>query len=62
MSEETGPVQTDTLPPPDEAFWKGIRRDQFYLEPDIAFLQGGSVGPSPKPVVDRVTEAIRGFD
>ena len=62
MSDVTSPVRKDTLPPPDDAFWKGIRRDQFYLEPEIAFLQGGSVGPSPKPVVDRVTEAIRAFD
>ncbi len=62
MSEASTPAVTNTVPAPDDAFWKAIRRDQFYLDRDVAFLQGGSVGPSPKPVVDRVTEAIRAFD
>lgn len=46
----------------DHQFWAAIRRDQFLLNPDVTFLQGGSVGPSPRPVVDTVTEGIRAFD
>jgi isopenicillin-N epimerase len=56
---------TDTpsdLQPHTDQFWAAIRRDQFYLDPDTTFLQGGSVGPSPKPVVDKVTESIKAFD
>jgi len=55
----------DTTQPPtqyDQAFWAALRRDQFYLDPNVIFLQGGSVGPSPKPVVDKVTSSIRAFD
>ena len=62
MTDDQLASRQDALPAPDDAFWKAIRRDQFYLDRDVAFLQGGSVGPSPKPVVDRVTEAIRAFD
>ena len=43
-------------------FWAAIRRDQFLLDPDVVFLQGGSVGPSPRPVVDTVTNGIHAFD
>ena len=46
----------------DAQFWAAIRRDQFLLDPDVVFLQGGSVGPSPRPVVDTVTDSIRTFD
>jgi isopenicillin-N epimerase len=46
----------------DDQFWEAIRRDEFYLDPDVTFLQGGSVGPSPKPVVDKVTSSIQAFD
>ena len=46
----------------DAQFWAAIRRDRFLLDPDVVFLQGGSVGPSPRPVVDTVTEGIRSFD
>ena len=46
----------------DGQFWAAIRRDRFLLDPDVVFLQGGSVGPSPRPVVDTVTEGIRTFD
>lgn len=55
-------MDDNEIRPHDDQFWAAIRRDQFYLDPDTVFLQGGSVGPSPKPVVDRVTEAIRAFD
>ena len=46
----------------DDQFWAAIRRDQFLLDPNVTFLQGGSDGPSPRPVVDRITSAIRAFD
>ncbi len=35
------------MKPHDDQFWATIRRDQFYLDPETTFLQGGSVGPSP---------------
>ncbi|MBT5873454.1 MAG: aminotransferase class V-fold PLP-dependent enzyme [Candidatus Latescibacteria bacterium] len=46
----------------DAQFWAAIRRDQFLLDPEVVFLQGGSVGPSPRPVVDTITKGIRDFD
>lgn len=52
----TDPLSTDAQ------FWAAIRRDQFLLDPNVVFLQGGSVGPSPRPVVDTVTKGIRTFD
>lgn len=54
-------TETETLSS-DDQFWAEIRRNQFLLNPEVTFLQGGSVGPSPRPVVDKVTESIRAFE
>lgn len=42
----------------ERAFWADIRR-QFYLEDGVTFLQGGSVGPSARPVIEQVIEWLR---
>ena len=42
----------------ERAFWADIRR-QFYLEDGVTFLQGGSVGPSAKPVIEQVIDWLR---
>ena len=34
----------------EAAYWAEIRK-QFYLMDDVTYLQGGSVGPSAKPVI-----------
>ncbi|MDE2845284.1 MAG: hypothetical protein OXO51_01100, partial [Gemmatimonadota bacterium] len=42
----------------ERAFWADIRR-QFYLEDGVTFLQGGSVGPSARPVIEQVIDWLR---
>lgn len=42
----------------ERAFWADIRR-QFYLEDGVTFLQGGSVGPSARPVIEQAIEWLR---
>jgi isopenicillin-N epimerase len=53
MSARTKPITTE-----EKAFWSNIRK-QFYLKDDVTYLQGGSVGPSPKPVIERVIELLK---
>ena len=45
----------------EAAFWSEIRQ-QFYLEEDTTFLNGGSVGPSAKPTIERVIELLRQYE
>ena len=40
------------------AFWRSIRQ-QFYLKDDVTYLQGGTVGPSPRPVTEYVISLLR---
>ncbi|MDH3271329.1 MAG: aminotransferase class V-fold PLP-dependent enzyme [Gemmatimonadota bacterium] len=42
----------------DEAFWSLVRR-QFSIPPDRIYLNNGTLGPSPRVVVDAVTEHTR---
>lgn len=37
----------------------GALRDQFLLDPDRTYLNNGSLGPSPKPVLDRAMATWR---
>ena len=56
MTVRTHPVSTD-----DAAYWANIRK-QFYLKDDITYLQGGSVGPSARPTIERVVDLLRAFE
>lgn len=42
----------------DEAFWKGVR-SHFLIPPDRIYLNNGTLGPSPRVVVDAVAEHAR---
>jgi selenocysteine lyase/cysteine desulfurase len=44
--------------PDDEAFWSFVR-DQFLIADDRIYLNNGTLGPSPRVVVDAVTEHTR---
>jgi selenocysteine lyase/cysteine desulfurase len=44
--------------PDDEAFWEHVR-GQFLLEDDRIYLNNGTLGPSPRVVVDAVVEHTR---
>ncbi|MDP7237670.1 MAG: aminotransferase class V-fold PLP-dependent enzyme, partial [Candidatus Latescibacteria bacterium] len=43
------------------AFWADIRK-QFYLRDDTTYLQGGSVGPSSRPTIERTIDLLRLFE
>jgi selenocysteine lyase/cysteine desulfurase len=49
---------TDLLQRDPEAFWTRIREDQFLLPGWRAFLNNGSLGIAPRPVVDAVTDYL----
>lgn len=44
--------------PDDEAYWRRVR-GHFLLEPDRIYLNNGTLGPSPRVVVDAVVEHTR---
>src|ERR1700693_547615 len=41
-----------------EAYWKRIRDEQFYLPGWRSFLNNGSLGVAPRPVVTTVSDYI----
>src|SRR3954469_9075736 len=41
-----------------EAYWKRIRTEQFLLPDWRTYLNNGSLGVAPKPVVDAVCESL----
>src|SRR3954449_7428714 len=41
-----------------EAYWKRIRKEQFLLPDWRVYLNNGSLGVAPKPVVDVVCESL----
>lgn len=50
---------SDTFPrAADPRFWEKIR-NQFYLREDEVFFNTGTLGSSPKPVIDAVTNSMR---
>ena len=45
----------------EAAYWSDIRK-QFYLMDDVTYLQGGTVGPSARPVIERIIDLMREFE
>ena len=45
----------------EAAYWSEIRK-QFYLMDDVTYLQGGTVGPSARPVIERIIDLMREFE
>lgn len=56
MTMRTHPISAD-----DAVYWANVRK-QFYLKDDITYLQGGSVGPSARPTIERVVDLLRAFE
>lgn len=56
MSRRQHPITDE-----EAAFWKEIR-NQFYLRDDTVYLQGGTVGPSARPVIERTIALLREFE
>ena len=58
----TRPAPRSALPPwpedNDPAFWDRVR-DQFYITPGEAFFNTGTLGATPRPVLERVIEDMR---
>ena len=48
-------------PPDDEAYWRWVS-EQFLVYPDIAYMNTGTRGPSPRSVVKAQVDAIRAYD
>lgn len=42
----------------EAAFWADIRK-QFYLRDGVTFLNGGSIGPSARPVIEKTVDLMR---
>lgn len=53
LSEHRGSVNAD-----DEKYWKNVRQ-LFPLTYDRAYLNNGTMGPSPYPVIDAINKGIR---
>lgn len=47
--------------PADEAYWRLVRA-QFLLSPRGVYFNTGTIGASPRPVVDAVVEHLRAFE
>ena len=45
----------------EKTFWADIRK-QFYLHDHVTYLQGGSVGPSARPTIERTIDLLRLFE
>ena len=49
------------VPQDDERFWEDVR-GQFDHPDDVIYLNNGSLGISPRPVVDRMVDHLRGTE
>lgn len=45
----------------DEAYWRWIA-DQFLTNPDVAYMNSGTRGPSPRQVIQAQYESVRAYD
>lgn len=50
------PISTE-----EKAFWTDIRK-QFYLHDHVTYLQGGTVGPSARPTIEKIIDILRKFE
>lgn len=55
------PKQEDKIDPQNEKFWKLVRQ-QFPLNKDWAYLNNGTMGPSPYPVIEAVHKGMMDGD
>ena len=53
----TLPKQDDKIDPQDEKYWTLVRQ-QFPLQKDWAYLNNGTMGPSPYPVIEAVHKGM----
>jgi len=53
ITNSSMPLQVPTSPDSDESFWKLVR-SQFPLSSETTYLNNGTMGPSPYPVIDAV--------
>ena len=53
--------ETGVAEPGDEAYWRWVA-DQFLIPDDLAYMNTGTRGPSPRSVVQAQVEAIRRAD
>ena len=64
VSARDAAAQAPALPPKSllssdpEAFWAKVRDEQFLLPGWRAFLNNGSLGVAPRPVVNAVTDYL----
>lgn len=56
MSGKKHPISTE-----EAQYWASIRK-QFYLRDDTTYLQGGSVGPSARPTIEKTIDLLRTFE
>ena len=54
-------IPSHPLPEDEIAYWRSVR-EQFYLKDNVTYLQGGTVGPSPRPVTEYVISLLRQFE
>src|SRR5882672_7844931 len=60
------PARAQATKPPDdslyardpESYWTRLRKDQFLLPEWRAFLNNGSLGVAPRPVLDAITDYL----
>jgi cysteine desulfurase / selenocysteine lyase len=55
------PKQDESIQPTDEKFWKLVRQ-QFPLNKEWAYLNNGTMGPSPYPVIEAVHKGMMDGD
>ena len=63
MNGAPAPLSAPSAAPPwpddnDPDFWARVR-DQFYIKPGEAFFNTGTLGATPRPVLERVVEDMR---
>jgi selenocysteine lyase/cysteine desulfurase len=55
------PAHSGVISPTDETYWQMVRQ-QFPLQKDWAYLNNGTMGPSPYPVIEAVRKGMMDCD